>query len=504
MNAGDDGTGTLTPEKVEELAAGIKEAKETLDQSRKTMEESNTKVGKLVEEQTELKKTTDSNQETLTKVEERIKALGDQMHTIAEGYTDTINRLREQMKQLGTDGGDERSAFVARGGRGAIFSCRQEALELGHFLMATMKDDNQEAKAYARRWLQEHRQDLRFLPNIPKSFVEHVANPILVKEDLDRINKFNAGQFGGLAAEAMTGGATPGSILVSPQFVATMIRNVEEHGAFRRNALVWPMGSDTVHIPRRSSGVVITWEGEGDTGTGTDPGFELLGMTAKKQMAIHAFSSELAEDAAISLADIFMFEFALAIAADEDGHGFLGDGTSTYHGFVGVIGATGSGTDATAISTAVPHLVTGAAGADLASEITAAKLREMTGKVHTWATNVKWYLHRTLLATLTGIETTGGGPVVQFSEGNAPQIMGYPVERVDKMPAASTVSTGEVCLALGDLRKGWVLGDRRRMNVETSEHFYFSTDQIAIRVTARIAFLMTQGNAMVQYVTGSA
>ena len=403
------------------------------------------------------------------------------------------------MKRLGTDGGDERTAFVARNGRGAIFSCRQEALELGHFLMATMKVDTP-AKDYARRWLQEHRTDLRFLPNIPKSFVDHVANPILMREDFDRIVKAQYGAVG----QALTGGATPGSILVAPQFVDTMIRNIEEHGAFRRNALVWPMGSDTIHIPRRSSGVVVTWEGEADAGTGTDPGFELLGMTAKKQMALHSFSSELAEDAAISLADIFMFEFALAFAADEDGHGYLGDGTSTYHGYVGVIGATGSGTDATAESTAVPHLVTGAAGADLASEITAAKLREMTGKLHTWARDVKWYMHRTLLATLTGIETTGGGPVVNFSEGNAPQIMGYPVERVDKMPAASTVSTGEICLALGDLRRGWILGDRRKMNVETSEHYHFNTDQIAIRVTARIAFLMTQGNAMVQYKTGSA
>ena len=500
--ANEGGIGTLTPEQVEEMAEGIKGAKETLDKSRVAMEESNTKVGTMLKEQEELKKHAADNAEAIAKTDENLKKLGERMHTIAEGYTDTLNLLRKQTKQLGNDGGDERSAYRMRGGKGAIFSCRQEALELGHFLMATMKLDTS-AKEYARRWLQDHRADLQFLPNIPKSFVEHVANPILAKEDYDRIRQLHASPFG-VEIQALTGGATPGSILVSPQFVSTMIRNVEEHGAFRRNALVWPMGSDTVHVPRRSSGLVITWEGESDTGTGTDPGFELLGMTAKKQMALHRFSSELAEDAALSLADIFMYEFALAIAADEDAHGFLGDGTSTYHGFVGVIGATGSGTDATAESTAVPHLVTGAAGNDLATEITAAKLREMTGKVHTWATDVKWYLHRTLLATLTGIETSGGGPVVQFSEGSVPQIMGYPVERVDKMPAASTVSASEVCLALGDLRKSWILGDRRKMNVETSEHFYFNTDSIAIRVTARIGFLMTQGNGMVQYKSGSA
>ena len=72
---------------------------------------------------------------------------------------------------------------------------------------------------------------------------------------------------GRMATQDLAGRQTPGSVLVHPEFSNTLIRNVEEHGVFRQNALIWPMGSDTVHIPRRIGGLTVFWEGEAEAGT---------------------------------------------------------------------------------------------------------------------------------------------------------------------------------------------------------------------------------------------
>ena len=70
------------------------------------------------------------------------------------------------------------------------------------------------------------------------------------------------------------------------------------------------------------------------------------------------------------------------------------------------------------------------------------------------------------------------------------------------MPVSPSSQNTHV-LALGDLRKSWVLGDRRAPEMQTSEHYAFNTDQITVRMRARLAFLSISGNGMVVYKTGT-
>jgi len=496
---------TLTPEKVEQLVGGIEQATKALEEGRAKMDAANQEVGKLLKEQEELKAESATKGEQLKQIEKRLGELADKMETVANSHTDLTNRVRTQMKTLGHDGGDERQAFVWRNprSRGTIFTSHQEAVELGMFFMATMKREGA-ARTYARQWLKERGSagELRYMPNFPTSFLQDFG-----REWIDRVDQAIRQQ-SPFALQDLAGGATPGSILVRPEFSSSLLRNVEEHGVFRQDALVWPMGSDTVYIPRRSGGLTVYWEGEGDPGAETDPTFQLLGMTAKKMMLLHQYSSELSEDAAIELADILMFEIALAIATEEDRIGFNGDGSGGnspgFAGYVGLLGAAANATAATCDSTFVPFLVTGDAGADLTTEITEAKLRTMTGLLHTWAQNAKWYMHRSVHADCDGIQMgTAGGSVVRYQDGKSASIMGYPIRHVEAMPVSPSAASTKV-LALGDLRKSWILGDRRRVEVQTSEHYAFNTDQLTVRATARSAFLMQHGNGMVVYKTGTA
>jgi HK97 family phage major capsid protein len=48
-------------------------------------------------------------------------------------------------------------------------------------------------------------------------------------------------------------------------------------------------------------------------------------------------SNELSEDSVVSIANELIKEIATAFALKEDQSGFLGDGTSTYNGIVGIV-----------------------------------------------------------------------------------------------------------------------------------------------------------------------
>lgn len=491
----------LTEEQIEKLTSDIVGAKEALETGRAEMINANEKVGKLLEEQKVLKDGSAAHGQKLDSVETTLTDLGGRMTTLAEQHTNLTERVRTQMKVLGTDGGNEQTAFRYRHpkAKGSIFESRQQALELGMFFMATMKPHHA-VREQARVWLKAHKNELRYLPNVPSSLYQDLGE--------EWMEKYNAIQEGQLWAQDLTGGTTPGSVLTRPEFANALIRNVEEYGVFRRDALVWPMGSDTVYIPRRQTGFSIYWEGEGDTATESDPDFQMLAMTAKKAMMYHEYSSELSEDAAIALADILMFEFAWKQAYEEDRIGFNGDGSggsdAGFAGFIGLLGAAAHATAATADSSHVPHLVTGTAGNDLTTELTTAKLREITGRLHTWAQNAKWYMHRSVHADCDGIQMgTGGGSVVSYQDPSSARIMGHPIEDVEALPASPSAASTKV-LALGDLRKAWILGDRRRMEIATSEHYQFKSDLLAVRTTVRLSFLMVAGEAMVIYKTGTA
>lgn len=485
----------MEPALMEKAIAGLAEAGNRIEQTRKEMEASNSRVAELLKKQEAIESGQTSDRKSLETIKEELNKLADKVLTLANQYTESIHVARQFMKQNAEGGGDESKSWRYRSekSKGAIFDSKQQALELGMYFMATMAK-GVSARQYARQWLKDHKQDLRYIPQVPTSFLQDLG-----ADFAEQMKKLDAGR---IHVQDLGGSSVPGSVLVRPQFADTLIRNVEEHGKFRQNALIWPMGAETVYIPRRVSGVSVYWEGEAEAASTTDPDFELLRMTAKKMLMLHKFSSELNEDSALSIADLVMFEFALAIAGEEDRIGFNGDGSGGnspgFAGFTGVLGANNTGTFE-------PALVTGAAGDDLSTEVKHGKLRAMTGLLPTWArAGAKWYMHRTVLADITAIEVANVALVTSFDVGLRKGIMGDPVVEVDQMPTSASVSASEKFIAYGDLRKSWILGDRRSVELQTSEHYAFNTDQLAMRVSARVAFLMQHGGGMVVYKSGTA
>ena len=278
-----------------------------------------------------------------------------------------------------------------------------------------------------------------------------------------------------------------GGFLVPTEFIPVLILLIEKYGVFRRNVLEYPMATDSAIAPKLSSGLTIYCPGAGVSPTLTDAVFKTVGMTAKKWMGLTAIDSELDEDSAIAVGELVGYLFAQAFAKKEDQVGFLGDGTSPYFGHTGIAGALRA-VDATIAN--IKSLVV-AAGNNY-SEITLPNFESVVGTVPDYADDgdLKWYNSRyfyfTIMVKLA--LAAGGTTATEIITGRGVRektFLSYPVEFAQAMPKAEANS--QICSLLANLKMGAYLGDRRKLTIDRSTEAYFTTDQIGIRATERVA-----------------
>jgi len=280
--------------------------------------------------------------------------------------------------------------------------------------------------------------------------------------------------------------SSTGGLLVPTEFIPNLILLIEKYGVFRRNALEYPMAADSAVAPKLTSGLTVYCPGAGVAPTLSDAAFKPVGMTAKKWMTLTALDSELDEDAAIAIGEIMGFLIGYAFAKKEDEVGFLGDGTSTYFGHVGITGALRA-VDATIANIKSLFVGTG----DLYSELVLADFETLMGTLPEYAEDdAKWYCSKYFFFTVMARLALAAGGV------NATEIqmnrlakqrfwMGYPVEVTQAMPKVAAAS--QICAVLGNLKLGAYMGDRRKLTIDRSTEAYFTTDQIGFRGTERVA-----------------
>ena len=281
---------------------------------------------------------------------------------------------------------------------------------------------------------------------------------------------------------------TTGGVLVPTELIPNIILLIEKYGVFRRNVLEYPMASDSALAPKLSSGLTVYCPGAGVAPTLSDATFKSVGLTAKKWMTLTALDSELNEDAAIAIGELIGFLIGQAFAQKEDEVGFLGDGTSTYFGHTGIAGALRA-VHATIAS--IKSLVVSDTDATYAN-ISLANLENVCGIVPDQADNgdLQWYCSRMFYYTVMVklAMAAGGANATEILSGSVSRektFLGYPVEFTQAMP--KTQAASQICAILGNLKLGAYLGDRRKLTIDRSLEAYFTTDQIGIRGTERVA-----------------
>jgi HK97 family phage major capsid protein len=271
---------------------------------------------------------------------------------------------------------------------------------------------------------------------------------------------------------------TLGGFLVPEVLESTIIALREERGVARREVNVMPMSSDVVIVPRRSSGVTAYYVAENAEITASDAGWDSVSLAARKLAVLCRMSSEISEDAVVSLADYIATEVAYAFADAEDKALFLGDGTSTYGGIVGLKSALQAGSKYEAI-----------AGNTAFSTLDFLDFENMVGKLPLYAlANAKWYISRPGFAAsmLRLLDAAGGNTSAMLSAGAALSFMGYPVVLSQVLNNTLTAQTStDGLLYFGDLRQSAMMGTRRGVSIDVDSSRYFELDQLAIRGTQR-------------------
>lgn len=319
-----------------------------------------------------------------------------------------------------------------------------EAYLTGQYLLATIGKSE-----HAHKWCKEHGVDVRFRGALKES--DNSLGGFLVPIEMER----------------------------------SIITLREERGVLRREAMVVPMASDTLHMPRRSSGVTAYWTGELSEITASNPVLDQVELTAKKLGALVRMSSEVNEDTVVSLADFVTQEIAYAFADKEDLAGFTGTGTSTYGGITGLKDALADGSEYTAIT-----------GNTAFGTLDLLDFENMIGKLPLYALqNAKWYISRAgWAASMQRLADAAGGNTTQnIMGGTGPAFLGFPVVWVQVMNSTLTAQTSTEGLCyFGDMRQTVKLGSRRGMALAVSNDRYFETDEIGIKATQRLDIVVAE------------
>lgn len=292
----------------------------------------------------------------------------------------------------------------------------------------------------------------------------------------------NNGLVANMKAQA-EGTNTAGGFLVPTQFETAIIDLREAYGTFRRLCKLVPMGSDSMTIPRRAGGLQAFFVGEGKQITESQKAWNQVALAAKKLAALALMSTELAEDAVISIADDLAGEFAYAFAQKEDDCGWNGDGTSTYGGITGVRTKFAAG------STVYKGAVDAAAGHQTFASIDANDLAGLMALLPKYAeARAKWYCSQFAWATVfQRLIAAAGGVTMGELTGGKPQksYLGYDVEIDQSLPSTSGNQPGAAMILFGDLAMSTLMGERRGIRVKTSEERYFEYDQVGMMATQR-------------------
>ena len=276
-----------------------------------------------------------------------------------------------------------------------------------------------------------------------------------------------------------------GGFLVPAEFLADFIDLRERYGVFRRNARVVKMTREQQDSLRRRGGLVAYPLGVERSAPESQARWDGIHLDAKRWGVLTRAEAELSEDAATNFGDELAGEMAYAFAKSEDECGFLGDGTSDYHGIAGVT------TRLRELDAAVANIAgLVEASGDAWDEIALADMRSVVGRLPEYADtqDTRWYCSRkfwtdVMLRLIGG--TAGEAAVLAADAAPRKRFLSYPVEVAQVLPRKSGAS--QIACLFGDLRQAARFGDRKQLAVAVtdSNRTEFADDLLSIRGVAR-------------------
>lgn len=292
-----------------------------------------------------------------------------------------------------------------------------------------------------------------------------------------------------------TGNNSLGGLTVVDELDQAILYYREERGVARNIMDVVSMNSETRTVNRNVGGTTVYALGEGQSYTASDVQFSGVQLTAKKFGALTQNTIELGDDSYAAIAEEIAKDHGYAHAVQEDKVAFLGDGTSTYNGLVGInesfkkLVTDAGGTWTTDAHKAYAAGVQVATGATLAS-ITLSDIIKLQAKVATFpGMQNRFYVpSQVWFGTIVPlIQAVGGNSNAQIVDGVTRQFFnGAEVVFTDELytPLLSA-ENNQFVLFYGDAAQAGLFGDRRGLSITSSQEVGFLTDTQFNKSTAR-------------------
>ena len=284
------------------------------------------------------------------------------------------------------------------------------------------------------------------------------------------------------ASESVLSG---GGILVPDELSRAIIDLRDSYGLARKFCDIRPMISDHQVVPKVGAGVTIYPVGEGEAVTPSDKTWSGIELTAKKIAALCKFSSELADDAVINIADDLVRDAGRGFAQWEDTALIDGDGSGTYHGIRGLRPKFIDGTHTASVNEA-------GAGHDTFLELDLADLNATASLLPDYVYKLgtpRWYVSQSFKGSVIDRLLLGLGGITSATVemGWKPAFMGFEVVTSAAMPSGATTDYSDQVVALfGDMALAVAMGTRRELTAKVLTELYAANDQLAVLVTERM------------------
>lgn len=265
-----------------------------------------------------------------------------------------------------------------------------------------------------------------------------------------------------------------GGYLVPEEYADEIIAFARLSSFALQNCRIWPMGSDTLHVPTENTKVSVAWKGEAVAAGQTEPTLGEIELVANKLTAYSIASKELLDDANVDVVSYLTEIFAEANGQELDNQ---------------VLNGTGS---------PVSGILTAAAGKSVVmttgnaafSSISGDNLLDMIDEIDQQAEDGAQFLfHKNIMTYIRKLKDSQNQYLFAPVAGGVPgNIWDYPYIRTPKGPAKGDSGASTAFVAFGNL-KYFALGRRMApMALELDPYGKFLENQVRFKTVSRWGF----------------
>jgi len=290
---------------------------------------------------------------------------------------------------------------------------------------------------------------------------------------------------------------------VDSELSAEIRHLITEYGVARRESLSLQLSKNSYKANNLTTDLSVYWVDEAAVIKSSEVVLGQEELTLKKLGVIATLTSELLEDEEIDLFSFIASRVAEGFAEAEDLAYFVGDGTSTYGGFTGLL----NNTDINEVT------MTGATFASVDAD----DFINMVDATPTGVlSNAKYYLQRTIMSYVRKLKDDNGQYIYQAPSVSGPATLwGYSVVLVEAMPSKTDSAVDTSFVLFGDLKKATIFGYKggikaKRFDAGTIRNVadgadvnLITTDREAIRWTERFGFFVIIPTAVTKLTTAS-